>query len=78
MAAPIKRVPVESSSLISIGFAEGAHVLEIEFRSGTVYRYLEVPQTVFEELKRAESKGRYFAQCIRGKYRFRRIDTGSR
>ena len=71
----IERVPVESSSLVSIGFAREAHVLEIEFRSGAIYRYLGVPRTVFEALKKAGSKGRYFAQSIRGKYEFQHIEA---
>ena len=74
VVARIERVPVESSSLVSIGFAREAHVLEIEFRSGAIYRYLGVPQTVFEALKKAESKGRYFAQSIRGKYEFQHLE----
>ena len=73
-SAVIERMPVESSSLVSIGFAKQARILEIEFRSGAIYRYLGVPPTVFEEMKKAESKGRYFAQSIRGKYEFRRIE----
>ena len=72
-AGRIERVSVESSSLLTIGFAREARVLEIEFRSGAAYRYLGVPPAVFEELKKAESKGRYFAQFIRGKYDFQRI-----
>ena len=72
-ATRIERVAVESSSLLTIGFARETRVLEIEFRSGATYRYLGVPPAVFEELKKAESKGRYFAQFIRGKYDFQRI-----
>ncbi len=71
----IERTPVESSSLVSMGFARQARILEVEFRSGAIYRYLGVPPAVFEEMKKAESKGRYFAQSIRGKYEFRRIET---
>ena len=71
----IERAPVESSSLVSIGFAREARVLEIEFRSGAIYRYLGVPQTVFEALRKADSKGRYFAQSIRGKYEFQRVEV---
>lgn len=63
---------------MSIGFAREAHVLEIEFRSGAIYRYVGVPQTVFEALKKAESKGRYFAQSIRGKYQFQHIEVPSK
>lgn len=74
-AAPagVARVSVESSSLLSIGYDHAARTLEIEFRSGASYRYLAVPATVFEELKKAPSKGRYFAQSIRGRYEFQRL-----
>ena len=77
-AARIERAPVESSSLVSIGFAREARVLEIEFRSGAIYRYLGVPQAVFDGMKKAESKGRYFAQSIRGKYEFQRVEAASK
>lgn len=79
-AAPVRfeRVPVESSSLLSIGYDRAARVLEIEFRAGTSYRYLAVPPEVFAELKNAPSKGRYFAQSIRGRYEFQRLRTDDR
>ena len=41
----IERVSVKSSSLVGIGFAREARILEIEFRSGATYRYLE-PMTI--------------------------------
>ncbi len=69
----IERLAVQSSSLVGIAFARERRVLEIEFRSGAAYRYLDVPPAVFEEMKRAESKGRYFSQFIRGKYEFQRL-----
>ncbi len=71
-------MPVDSTSLVSIGFAREARILELEFRSGAIYRYHGVPPTVFDELKKAESKGRYFAQSIRGKYPFHRMETVSK
>jgi KTSC domain len=78
LPARIDRLPVESTSLASMGFAKEARVLEIEFRSGAIYRYFDVPQNVFEELKRAQSIGRYFAQSIRGKYEFQRVARDSK
>ena len=80
VAAPlrIERAAVESSSLVSIGFAREARVLEIEFRSGAIYRYLAVPPKVFDGLKKAESKGRYFAQTIRGKFEFQRVEAAAK
>ena len=67
----MRREPVESSNLATVGFSDG--VLEIEFRHGGVYQYFNVPVSVYEGLIAAESKGKYFHQFIREKYPYNRI-----
>ena len=67
------RIPVESSNIKSIGFDEDSSTLEIEFLSGTVYQYFDVPFPVYEGLMEAGSKGQYFAQNIKGQYRFVKV-----
>ena len=62
------RIPIDSSSLKSIGYDSLEQTLEVEFQHGAVYVYLDVPQDVFEELKAAESKGRFFNSNIRSVY----------
>jgi hypothetical protein len=52
----------------SVGYDSAQEILEIEFTSGAVYQYVEVPAVVFDELMQAESKGRYFNQEIRDEY----------
>ncbi len=42
--------------------------LELEFRSGAIYRYLRVPQEIYQQLLQAESKGRYFNEHIRDRF----------
>jgi hypothetical protein len=71
--SPIARTIVASTSIASVGYDPVAGVLEVEFRSGAIYRYLAVPMHIHRELMSAESKGRYFSQQIRGRYRFQRI-----
>jgi hypothetical protein len=40
----MQKVPVESSSIASIGYVPEERVLELEFRqSGEVYQYVDVP-----------------------------------
>ncbi|MHB0871455.1 MAG: KTSC domain-containing protein [Chloroflexota bacterium] len=68
----MKRQPVASSNLRSVGYDEAAQILEIEFRSGGVYRYYGVPAGVYRELLSAPSKGRYFLDNIREEYRYAR------
>ncbi len=64
----MRRTAVESATMLSVGYDSLEQVLEIEFTSGAIYQYLEVPATVFEELMGAESKGRYFNHEIRDDY----------
>ncbi|UOO89101.1 KTSC domain-containing protein [Vitreoscilla massiliensis] len=65
------RSVVASSNLRSVGFEGGT--LEIEFHSGSVYQYFNVPESVYLGLLRASSKGRYHHTCIKGVYRYKRI-----
>ena len=74
----MKREPVESTTMRSVGYEAGSQILEIEFQSGAVYEYLDVPQKVHEELIRAESKGEYFNSEIRDDYEFVRIGKARR
>lgn len=69
------RVAIISRSLASVSFKKESRTLEVEFRSGAVYRYRDVPETAYRELLRAESKGRFFTQRIRGKFPFERVRT---
>jgi len=63
-------LPVNSSNLSAIGYDEIPATLEVHFRNGTAYRYLNVPKFVFEALIRAPSKGGAFNEMIRVKYQF--------
>lgn len=69
----MKRAPVISSSIRSVGYAPEERVLEIEFVGGGVYRYLDVPSEVHEALLEAESKGTFVNRAIKGRYRYQRV-----
>jgi hypothetical protein len=70
----IGRKEVTSSNLASVGYDARAKVLEVEFRSGAIYRYRDVPAEIHAELMSAESKGQYFVRRIRGRFEFRRVN----
>ena len=65
----IKRVPVTSTALAAVGYSKSLHALEIEFRNGAIYRYLEVEPSVYRALLNAASKARFYDENIRRKYR---------
>jgi hypothetical protein len=65
----IRRIPVESTALAAVGYSKRLRALEIEFRNGAIYRYLEVESAVFDSLLKAPSKARFYDENIRHKYR---------
>ena len=64
---------IVSTALKSIGYDAVARVLEVELQSGPIYRYFDVPLSVYDALMSAPSKGRYFDDNVQGKYEYRRI-----
>jgi len=68
----IMRTTVVSSLLSSIAYSVD-ETLELEFRSGSIYRYFAVPQAVFEDLIAAVSKGAYFNHNVRNRFRYQRL-----
>jgi lysyl-tRNA synthetase class 2 len=67
----ISRIPrqsVDSSGIASVGYSKRLRALEIEFRRGGTYRYLDVPAAVHRQLLAAESKAGFYNRHVRGKY----------
>lgn len=67
------RVQVESSNLASVGYDHDTATLEIKFHSGAIYQYSGVPQDIYESLINAGSKGAYFNNYVKERYRCKRI-----
>ena len=65
----IPRQAVESSAIAKVGYSKRRHLLEIEFVNGAVYRYLDVPATMYRDLITAESKARFYDSNIKRHYR---------
>lgn len=69
----MNRKNVTSSNLLSVGYDTKSKILEIEFHSGGIYQYFEVPKSEFDALMAASSHGSYFYQNIRNQYRTEKI-----
>ena len=69
----MKRIPVRSSVIRSVGYDSKNSTLEVEFMTRLVYHYLQVPRTKFKALLEASSKGRYFNYNIKDRYPFEMI-----
>ena len=69
------RLPIDSSLIRSIGYDFPNSLLEVELLpSGRVYRYFDVPLSIYNELMAADSKGSYFNESIRDLYPFEELE----
>jgi len=66
-------IDVSSTNLSRVRYDESSLTLEIEFQGGRVYQYFDLPKHIFEELVRADSKGKFFHEQIKGHYRYARV-----
>lgn len=64
----MERQPVTSSNLASVGYDPDSETLEVEFLSGRVYEYYNVPQFIYDRLLEAPSLGQFFNYEIRDSY----------
>lgn len=62
------RQSLTSSNIESVGYDESNLLLEVEFKSGSVYQFAGVSKQVFDEFVSSESAGKYFFKTIKGKY----------
>jgi hypothetical protein len=71
----MRRNSVSSSAISSVGYDERSAVLEVEFESGAVYDYFNVPKKVYRDLLKAPSKGSFVSRRVRDRYAFARRDA---
>lgn len=69
----MKRSPVNSSTIASVGYDPETQTMEVEFTNSNIYQYFDVPQTVYEELMNAESAGKFLNAQVKGVYRYARL-----
>lgn len=47
--------------------------LVVEFQSGRRYAYFNVPPNIYEDMRRARSRGSYFNTWVRDRYSYARL-----
>ena len=69
----MRRIPVSSSNLASVGYELEQQTLEVEFVGGSVYQYFNVPEQVYRGLMSAGSHGSYFGEYIRLSFQYKQV-----
>jgi hypothetical protein len=82
------RHSVSSSHVAAVGWepddedvkvhSEKLGTLEVEFNDGAIYRYTEVPESEYHELRQAGSVGSYLKANIKGNYSYSKVQDSAR
>jgi KTSC domain len=64
----ISRQPVHSHALAAVGYSKRLHALEVEFISGAIYRYSNVPPQLYRDFLSAASKAQFYDTNVRGHF----------
>jgi uncharacterized protein len=67
------RTTVNSSNIKSIGYNSQSATLEVEFTSGDVYQYFNVPEYLYQQFLHASSHGQFLNENIRYNYRYQKV-----
>jgi len=70
--APDWTLTPESTTLSRIWYEPITRVLAVEFRSGGIYEFYDVPTEVYEQMFAAPRKGLFITQQLRGHFRYAR------
>ena len=65
----MEMIRVNSSAISEIGYNAATLHLQIRFVQGHTYDFCRVPQSVFDGLYKARSKGTYYNDHIKDRYK---------
>lgn len=63
-----------STVIQSIGYNGEKQLLIVQFVSGAVYHYKDVPPRIYKAFKSSKSKGVYFNDHVKDKFHFNRVN----
>lgn len=65
----MQMIRVSSSGISAVGYDAASRRMKITFVQGHTYDFCGVPQNIFDGLLRSSSKGGYYNEFIRDRYR---------
>ena len=68
-----QRVRLDSSAIEAVKYDQKRQTLDVEFREGHSYRYMDVPEFVYRELFNAESAGAFW-NAVKDQFEYVKLD----
>lgn len=69
----INMCPCESSQVKSHGYDAATKTLAVEFKSGGIYHYHDVPAKTYDDMKAAKSVGKFIGASLKGAHKFTKL-----
>lgn len=61
----VKMQNVKSSNVLAVGYDDDRKELHIKYSTGTVYKYLNVPRFIYDNMLAAKSIGKYVTEHVK-------------
>ncbi|MGK7886225.1 MAG: KTSC domain-containing protein [Crocosphaera sp.] len=70
----IENLPCSSFSHIqAVGYDGHTKILKVNYKSGSIYTYFQVPDQIFQTMLKTHNLGTYINSNIRGNYHYQRF-----
>lgn len=65
---------VNSSMIKSIGYDKENSIMEVEFARGQIYKYSDVPSSIYYDVMQSDSVGKEFNRLVKGSFQFEKVE----
>ena len=69
----MKRIPIKSGELLSVGYDAEMHILEVELINHDIYQFVQISAEVYAALTNAPNQYDYFKAHIDTKFLCRKL-----
>jgi len=74
----MERRLVQSSNVKSVGYDQRTGEMEVEFHTGRVYRYNQIPGIIHDGLLAARSPGGFLREWVQGRFDAKELIEGGK
>jgi hypothetical protein len=69
----MEMVPIDSDGVRAIGYDPATQTMHVEFETGALFEYYEVPPDVYQTFMASSAKGSFVSQVLEPGYRSVRL-----
>lgn len=70
----MNRTAITANGISQVGYEQGSQILEIEFASGNVFQFFNVPEKMFDQFMSSAHKEFYYERNIYERFPYKRIE----